>query len=177
MTGEKLDDREMIARMTEWNDMETWEYSENEISSAENNLAAAKRFLAAQSFLFSWQEGKVPTRWRRPRKLTDFDGKFPQSVVDGAEDIISERIERRNMQKTARLNAALSARGKIQSKPAKSKRDEVELRKKRLEALKEDLGTFNRDFFEAKSCLAKATTAVADVSFRIQALSEKLNCD
>ncbi|KAI0563935.1 hypothetical protein FGB62_32g129 [Gracilaria domingensis] len=163
----------MIARMTEWNDIETWEYTEGEESSAENNLAAAKRFLAAQSFLLSWQEGKVPTRWRRPRKLTDFDGKYPRSVVDDAEDIIAERIVVKNMEKTIRLNAVLSAR-KSDSIEIDGNRDDAGQKKTELDALKADFAAFNTDFFEAKNCLTKATSSIAEISFRIQALSEVL---
>ncbi|CAN8066746.1 unnamed protein product [Agarophyton chilense] len=173
MTLGKLEDAEMIARMTEWNDIEAWDYSEDEESSAENNLAAAKRFLAAQSFLLSWQEGKVPTRWRRPRKLTDFDGKYPKSVVDEAEDIIAERIAVRNLEKTARLNAVLSARKSDSLGDGGKTRDAVQ-KKTELDALKTDFAAFNTDFFEAKNCLTKATSSIADISFRIQALSEFL---
>lgn len=167
----KLDDVEKIVRMTEWNDIESWEYSENEETSQENNLAAAKRFLAAQAFLLSWQEGKVPTGWRRPRRLTDFDGKFPQSVVDTAEDVIAERITQRTYQKTARLNAALSAREKSLSEDAKDDKD-LETRKKLVEALKTQFSAFNHEFFEVKSLLTAATSAVADITLRTQALSE-----
>lgn len=173
MTVGKLSDAEMIALMTEWNVIETWEYTDNEEASAENNLAAAKRFLAAQSFLLAWQEGKVPTRWRRPRKLTDFDGKYPKSVVDEAEDIIAERIAIRNMEKTAKLNAVLSERAKSES-TGDTLANEKKQKKMLLDALKTDFATFNEEFFEAKNCLTKATAAVADISFRIQALSEVL---
>lgn len=167
------DDAEMIARMTKWNEHEVWEYSEQDEHSAENNLAAAKRFLAAQSFLLSWQQGKVPTGWRRGRRLTDFDGEYPQAVVDQAEDIIAERIAVRNFEKTARLNAAMSSKGKSPD-AAEKPEDDVGRNKQDIEALKSDFSAFSRDFFEAKSSLSKATAAVADISFRLQALSEHL---
>lgn len=169
----RMDDAEKIARMTEWNEHEPWEYSDSDEHSATNNLAAAKRFLAAQSFLLSWQEGKVATGCRRARRLTDFDGEYPQSVVDRAEDIIAERIAVRNMEKTARLNAALSLTEKSASTTNKKEgANEVALNKQEIEALKSDFSTFSHDFFEAKSSLNKATAAVADISFRLQALSE-----
>lgn len=175
----KMDDAEKIARMTEWNEHETWEYSDNDEHSATNNLAAAKRFLAAQSFILSWQEGKVATGCRRARRLADFDGEYPQSVVDRAEDFIAERIAVKNMEKTARLNAAMSMKGKASDPKAKGKEkeeggDDVVLSRKELDSLKSDFSAFSNDFFETKSALSKATTAVADISFRLQALSEIL---
>lgn len=173
MTVGKLNDAEMIVQMTEWNDMDTWEYTENE-SPDDNHLEKAKRFLAAQSFLLSWQEGKVPTGWRRPRRLTDFDGKFPQSTVDEAEDIIADRIAERNLRKTERLNAVMSAREKRKS----MKKDDsavAPLNKEQLEHVKADFSTFSHQFFEAKSALTKATSSIAEITFRIQAISNALN--
>lgn len=173
MTVGKLSDAEKIVQMTEWNDVETWDYSEDEESSDDYNLAAAKRFLAAQTFLFCWQEGKVPTSWRRPRRIADFDGKLPRSVIEQAEDMIAENIAERNFKKTARLNAALSARATSSSVPGDVDED-AKMSMQQLEELKTDMSHFNHEFFEVKSALSKATTAVAEISFRIQAISEVL---
>lgn len=95
--------------MTEWNEWEAWEYAESEGGANSDTLAAAKRFLSAQSYLLAWVEGKVPTGWRRPRRLADFDGKYPKQVLEKAEGIIAERIAKRNSEQTARINAVLSA--------------------------------------------------------------------
>lgn len=167
-----LEDAEKIARMTEWNEHEPWEYSDNDKHSEENNLAAAKRFLAAQSFLLSWQEGKVPTGWRRARKINDFDGGYPLSVVEAAEDIIAERIAVRNFEKTARLNAVLKS--KNLSKTNTEAVDDDSMSKAQIEKLKADFSVFSHEFFQAKSALGRATSTIADLSFRIQALSEIL---
>lgn len=176
MASNTLDDAEKIARMTEWNEHEPWECTETEEHSEENNLAAAKRFMAAQSFLLSWQEGKVPTKWRRARRITDFDGEYPKSVIEEAEDIISERIAARNQEKTARLNAVVSLRS--DSSAADNQKDrptsDSTLNTKEVESLKADFAAFNQEFFEAKSALSRVTTAIADISFRVQALSEVL---
>lgn len=175
MASEQLDDVEKIVRMTEWNEQEPWECSENEEYSKDNNLAAAKRFMAAQSFLLSWKEGKVPTGWRRARKITDFNGEYPKSVIDSAEDVISERIAAKNMEKTIRLNAAVLSRGESSSEAAtKRPPSDVALNKQEIEKLKAEFSTFNLHFFEAKGALSRATTAIADVSFRLQAVSEIL---
>lgn len=172
MTRHNLEDAEKIARMTEWNEHEPWEYSDNDEHSEENNLAAAKRFLAAQSFLLSWQEGKVPTGWRRARRINDFDSEYPPSVVEAAEDIIADRIAERNLEKTVRLNAALKNRGL--AKTNGEAKDDDAMSKAQIEKLKSDFSAFSHEFYQAKSALAKATSAIADVSFRIQALSEIL---
>lgn len=179
MTSNELNDAEKIVRMTEWNEQEAWECSDSEEHIESNHLAAAKRFLAAQAFLLSWQEGKVPTGWRRARRLTDFDGEYPQAVVDAAEDIIAERIAIRNFEKTAKLNAVILSKEKSGNKTEKGeetgkvgKVDKEEAKRKEVEKLKSDLTTFSHDFFQAKSALSKATSAIADISFRIQALSE-----
>lgn len=175
MASGALDDAEKIVRMTEWNEHEPWEYSGTDEHSEDNNLAAAKRFMAAQSFMLSWQEGKVPTGWRRARRLADFDGEYPKTVVDAAEDIINDGIEARNMEKTARLNAVVSLKGEASSDNSrKGPPDDVALNKQDIEGLKADFSSFNHDFFEAKSALNRATTEIADISFRIQALSEIL---
>lgn len=109
MASERLDTAEKIVRMTEWDECEAWEYGENESGPHGDSLAAAKRFLSAQSYLLAWVEGKVPTGWRRPRRLADFDGKYPKQVLEKAEVIIAERIAKRNSEQTARINAVVSA--------------------------------------------------------------------
>lgn len=172
MASEDVDLPEKIARMTEWNETEAWEYTEQEAASDGNTLAAAKRFVAAQAFLLSWKEGKVPTGWRRARKLTDFDGEYPQHVVDAAEELISERISERNLQKTAKLNAVVSSKTKSNPAAGKNHSADVTLTKQQIESLKMEFSKFNHDFFEVKSALSKATTALAEISLRIQAVSE-----
>ena len=172
MTVGKLEDAEKIVRMTEWNDIETWEYSPDEELTPESNLGAARRFLAAQSFLLSWQEGRVPVGWRRPRRIEDFDGKYPASVIDMAEEIIGDRIAERTYQQTVRLNAVINAREKSATEAEKPPPEKLD--KKQIEGIKSDFSKFNREFFEVKSALSKATAAIGDISFRIQALSEEL---
>lgn len=174
MASKTMDDAERIARMTEWNEHEPWEYSDNDEHNEENTLAAAKRFLAAQSFLLSWQEGKVPTGWRRARRLGDFDGDYPRSVVDAAEEIIADRIALHNYERTERVKSAISTRAKNQEKRESGEKDLEELNRLELEKLKADMSKFSHEFFQAKSALTKTTSAMADITFRIQALSENL---
>lgn len=176
MASERLDSAEKIVRMTEWNESEAWEYSEDVEGPTPDNLAMAKRFLAAQSFLLSWQEGKVPTGWKRPRRLTDFDGKYPSSVLEKVEGIFAERIAVNNFRTTAMLKDAISARDRDRAEAEAAKTDKKDgVTKIDVEALKSDFAKFNNDFFEVKSALSKATAATAEVSLQIQALSEALN--
>lgn len=173
MTQTKLSDAEKLVRMIEWNTNEPWECgAEGDEEPGGDHLARAKRFLAAQSFLLSWQEGKVPTGWRRPRTLGDLSGQYPSSLIDEAEDIIAARIEERNLQRTAKLNNMITARGKAPSLSERQKSKDVEDKKMQVIKLKKEFKTFSDEFFAVKNALSKATTAVADVSFRVQAISE-----
>lgn len=191
MASERIETAEKIVRMTEWNAAEPWEFAEGEVASVDT-LAAAKRFVSAQHFLLAWQEGKVPTGWRRPRRLTDFDGKYPKSVVDEAEEFIAERIAARNMQKTAKINAVLSAAGKAKDgcganenisaglaadeglKRGKT-REKKKISAKDVDAVKKDFAQFSSDLFEAKNALRTAMNAAADVSLRIDALTKTIS--
>lgn len=180
MASERIESAEKIVRMTEWNEAEPWEYAEGEVASVDT-LAAAKRFVSAQVFLLSWQEGKVPTGWRRPRRLGDFDGKYPQGVVDAAEHIIAQRIEERNMQKTAKINAVISAarteRTAAAAEPAGRAvaKQRGKLSVGDIEGVKKDLSNLSDELFDAKNALRTAMNAAADVSLRLEALSKAIS--
>ena len=133
---------ERIAQMTEWDDYTVWEYSDADTSVEDKALAAAQRFLAAQSFLLSWQEGKVPVGWHRPRRLADFDGEFPQETVDAALERINELIAERNEATTRRI-AAVTHRRKSLAK-LKGGDDEFKCRvqNSEIKALKKEYHNF-----------------------------------
>lgn len=200
MASERLDTAEKIVRMTEWNEGEPWEYAEGEQWPADT-LASAKRFVSAQAFLLSWQEGKVPTGWRRARRLADFDGKYPQQVLDAASATIAQRIAERNTERTARINAALTATkgrdsassagdGSVASDMAGQTQGDGEkidkkgdgagvqrnkfLSKTEVAAVKKDFTQFSHHLFEAKSALRTASNAAADAILRTRALSAAL---
>lgn len=199
MASERLETAEKIVRMTEWNEAEPWEYSDAE-AQTKDTLAAAKRFVSAQSFLLAWQEGKVPTGWRRPRRLTDFDNKYPQQVLDEASATIAQRIAERNSERTAMINAVLTAardrdsgssNNSTSNNPASlddgqgngdkegSKKKATEKKKKMLSktevaAVKKDVTQFSHHLFEARSALRTASNAAADALLRINALTAVL---
>lgn len=185
MASERLETAEKIVRMTEWNNAEPWEYAESE-HKVKDPLAAAKRYVSAQAFLLSWQEGKVPTGWRRPRKLQDFDGKYPQQVIDQVNEKILQRISERNFEKTAQINAILSAMGKCIPITPSTPLDggfgplvssDDDDNKKRLltkadvNEVKRDFNQFSHQLYEAKSALRVASNTAADVSLRLKALT------
>lgn len=198
MASERLDTAEKIVRMTEWNESDTWEYTESEGGDESDTLAAAKRFLSAQSFLLAWLEGKVPTGWRRPRRLADFDGKYPSHVLQNVESIIAQRITERNLQQTARINAVLSAarlrnRGNAlagasgdatisatpisTAKPAQLPNTSKSPNPKLSDvlAVKKDFAVFNSQLSDAQSSLRSVANTVAEVTIRLDALTELVN--
>lgn len=223
MASERLDTAEKIVRMTEWNEWDAWEYAEGEVGPTGDSLSAAKRFLSAQSFLLAWVEGKVPTGWRRPRRLADFDGKYPKQVLQKAESVIAERIATRNSEQTARINAVVSAarermRDSAGTDASDMTSDQVNVSclpsevsaknntivsgtpsslqhaKKEIAvnvtaeekkparinmndviAVKEELAAFNEQLRDAKTSLRAASDVVAEVTLRLNALSEVVN--
>lgn len=164
MTGApQLDDVELIARSVEWDAQPEWVDD-----GAEESLAAAKRYMAAQAFLLSWQEGRVPVGWHRSRRLTDFDGSYPNQVVDAAEDLINELITERNDAANARIARAATERR------ASARTTTPALAKKDVAVVSKQLSEFNHAFFDLKAAVAKASDAVGELALRAQALQERV---
>lgn len=157
---------EQIARSVEWDAQPEWS-TEN---GADEYLSRAKRYCAAQSFLLSWQEGRVPVGWQRARKLTDYDGKYPTEVVDAAQDRIEQLIIERNNAANARIQQAANER----RESAKRGADPNVLQRKEVIVVRRQLAKFNTSYFEMKDAVDKASDAVAELSLRAQALQERL---
>lgn len=162
----KLDDVELIARQVEWDPQSEWTMDDG----ADASLAAAKRYMAAQAFILSWKEGRVPVGWQRARRLADFDGSYPSRVVDAAHERINELITERNDAANARIaRAATERRASSQAQTPRAT-----LAKKEVAAVSSQLADFNHAFFDMKTAIAKASDAVAELALRTQALEERI---
>lgn len=165
MTGlEELGAVEHIARSVEWELQPEW----SDEQGPDPHLSAAKRYMAAQSFLLSWQEGKVPVSWQRPRRLVDYDGKYPADVVDAAQDRIAELITERNNAANARIQAAAAERKNS------SKKKKNGLQKKEVIQVRRSLVQFNHAYSDLKMAVDKASEAIAELTLRAQALNERI---
>eukprot|EP00171_Calliarthron_tuberculosum_P019223 IDg19223t1 len=165
----KLDNVELIARQVEWDAQAEWTMD----SGADASLAAAKRYMAAQAFLLSWKEGRVPVGWQRARRLADFDGSYPTRVVDAAHDRINELITERNDAANARIaRAAIERRSSAHTQTPRST-----LAKKEVAVVSAQLAEFNHAFFDMKAAITKASDAVAELALRTQALQERSTCN
>lgn len=190
MASEKLDTAEKVMRMVEWSNVEAWEYYEGE-QKVRDPLARAKRYVSAQAFLLSWQEGKVPTGWRRPRRLADFEGKYPAPVLETVSEKMASIYNQRNQEKTAQLNMLVRQEKERelhvdhhQQKPEEKihegtrGKEDVSTTKKveqsDLQGLKKDLASLSHHIFEAKSALKIASNTAADATLRIKAISNSL---
>lgn len=157
-----------IVNQIEESDFKKWEYSGSKILSPdEQSLAQAQRFMAAQSFLLSWQQGKVPTGWRRPRRLTDFEGESPH-VLAAAKAVAQARMEERNEDATKRINEMRAS-----ACAPRSQEDIKPISKKELGDLKNAYSKFSSDLYDINTALANASSTIADLVLRTQALVEQ----
>lgn len=163
--SETLDDVEKITRMTEWDAHPAWELDEN--TNVDDSLAAAQRYVAAQGFLLSWQEGRVPVGWQRARRLADFDGAYPQHIVDAALDRINDLIAERNNAATKRIARAARHRKTVEALTPKASKTDVEL-------ISQQFGKFSHAVSEMKVAIESASAAVAELTLKTQALDECL---
>lgn len=157
---------EQIARSVEWDAQPEWS-AEN---GADKYLARTKRYVAAQTFLLAWQEGRVPVGWQRARRLADYDGKYPTEVVDAAQDRIAELITERNDKANARIQQAANERRESARRAA----DPNVLQRKEVIVVRRQLAQFNTAYFEMKDAVDKASDAIAELALRAQALQERL---
>ena len=173
-------DVEKIVEMVQWEDFKRWECaseSDSKSNTDEENLAKAQRFISAQSFMLAWQQGKVPAGWTRPRRLDDFQGKYPEVVLDEALSRIEERIVERNEALTAHLakRVASGAPGvgggafKMGSEKEKGK-----VTKEEIEKLKKFYAQLNSNVYSVKQALSNASAAVAEVVVKTMELEKKI---
>lgn len=158
---------EKIVMMVEEDSVEKWEYSSTKANTPEDDsLAQAQRFMAAQSFLLSWQQGKVPTGWSRPRRFADFSGESPL-VLGAAKAVALQRMEDRNTEATHRINEARTT--------ALAPAAEPEVRpisQREIADLKGAYSKFSSDLYDINTALGNASAAIAEVILRTQALAE-----
>lgn len=174
-TGSAADhpDRELIEKvvtMTEWETSKGWAYDgSTKNTPEEQQLAQAHRFVAAQSFILSWQNGKVPTGWRRPRKLTDFEGKYSQEILDAALTEIQRRNDEKNLSTTARIKELR----RLASKPEAAKPPPKPISKAEIKALKGAYATFSSDLHDVRTALANASSTIAEIILRTEAVAKQ----
>lgn len=185
MASEKLDTAEKVMRMVEWSNVDAWEYYEGE-QKVRDPLARAKRYVSAQAFLLSWQEGKVPTGWRRPRRLADFEGKYPAQMLETVSEKMASIYNQRNQEKTAQLNLLVSQEKEREENVGQKKPEEIHEQARKedvstknvepsdLQGLKKDLASLSHHIFEAKSALKIASNTAADAALRIKAISNSI---
>lgn len=170
--------------MVEWSNVDAWEYYEGE-QKVRDPLARAKRYVSAQAFLLSWQEGKVPTGWRRPRRLADFEGKYPAPVLETVSEKMASIYNQRNQEKTVQLNMLVRQEKEreqhVGQKPEEiheqARKEDVPTKKVErsdLQGLKKDLASLSHHIFEAKSALKIASNTAADAALRIKAISNSI---
>ncbi|KAA8496218.1 hypothetical protein FVE85_2373 [Porphyridium purpureum] len=104
----KATEEVLIMRMvaaSELVDHKPWVYEEKE----KDGTMQAMRFIAAQQFLLSWQTGKVPVGWSRPRRIEDFQDMYGEEVVKKAQARVAnhkkELAEKEQIRLTKFLNA------------------------------------------------------------------------
>jgi hypothetical protein len=161
-----------IANMTEWTPYTLWEYSTTKPATPEeDSLMKAQRFMAAQSFFLSWQRGKVPTGWLRPRTLADLEGQYSSDSIEAALTYVQRGVEERNRSTTDRIKEKQAL---PQGQPALATSKPIS--KAEIDDLKDAYQKFSSDLFDIKTALSNASGAIAELSLRTQALMEK-NCD
>lgn len=159
---------ERIVNMAEWDSVEKWECSSTKSTSPEEAaLAQAQRFVAAQSFLMSWQLGRVPTGWQRPRRLADFEGEYGSEVITAVVAALERRVKERNESAIHRINKLRS----LSDNPA-APRSPKPISKSEISDLKDAYTKFSSDLYEIKAALANAATTIAELTLRTQALAE-----
>lgn len=159
---------ERIVSMAEWDSFEKWDYSTTKsMSQEEEALAQAQRFVAAQSFLMSWQLGRVPTGWQRPRRLADFEEEYSTEVLEAALVAAERRIKERNESTTNRINKIRS----LAKNPA-APRSPRPISKSEIEDLKDAYTKFSSDLYDIRAALANASATIAELTVRTQALAE-----
>jgi hypothetical protein len=159
---------ERIARMTEWTPYKLWECSSTKPATPEeDSLMKAQRFMAAQSFFMSWQRGKVPTGWLRPRILADLEGQYRPDAIEAAVSYVQRGVEERNKLTTDRIKEIQAhPHGQAELPPQKP------ISKAEIDDLKDAYQKFSSDLFDIKTALSNASAAVAELSLRTQALAE-----
>lgn len=159
---------EQIVMMVDEDSFKTWEYSPSKSDSPEDDtLAQAQRFMAAQSFLLSWQQGKVPTGWNRPRRFTDFADESPL-VLGAAKAVAQQRMEDRNAEATNRINNRRS----LAMAPAADQTPARLISRKEIAGLKEAYSKFSSDLYDINTALGNASAAIAETILRTEALEE-----
>lgn len=160
---------EQIVNMVEEDDVKKWEYQPSKSGSPEeDSLAQAQRFMAAQSFLLSWQTGKVPTGWRRARQFSDFKDESPL-VIGAAKLVAKVRMEERNHDANARIQNFRQSSGKrSDASEARGVISQAE-----ITGLKEAYSKFSSDLYDINTALSNVTSTIADITLRTQALSEQ----
>jgi hypothetical protein len=161
---------EKIVNMVEEDTFKPWECSASKASAPEDeSLAQAQRFMAAQAFLLSWQNGKVPTGWSRPRRFADFTDESPL-ILGAAKAVALQRMEDRNAEATHRINEMRSSALAPAMLPALRPISLSE-----ISDLKEAFSTFSSDLYDINTALANASSTIAEVLLRTQALVESQN--
>lgn len=161
---------EQIVTMCEMDDFKQWEYTPSKGGTPEeDSLAQAQRFMSAQSFLMSWQTGKVPTNWRRPRQFADFKDESPL-VIGAAKAVAQARMEERNED----ANMRIRQRRNSTEAPAEAEvKDRGMISQAEIADLKEAYSKFSSDIYDINTALANVTSTIADITLRTQALSEQ----
>mmetsp|Transcript_13622 Transcript_13622/g.36569 ORF Transcript_13622/g.36569 Transcript_13622/m.36569 type:complete len:872 (+) Transcript_13622:160-2775(+) len=118
-----------IIASSELADFKPYYYEENETG----GTLQAMRFIAAQHFLIAWQQGKVPTGWKRPRRMDDFKELYGDDVVNRAK----ERVKQHHAEIAAREKARLSClhAGDVDSANKLPRSDATEFEQDAAEAL------------------------------------------
>jgi hypothetical protein len=166
--GVDMDSVGKIVNMVEEDSFKMWECSGSKtMAPEEESLAQAQRFMAAQSFLLSWQKGKVPTGWSRPRRFTDFTGESPLTLA-AARAVALQRMEERNQDATNRINelrsSALAPAAQQPSRP---------ISKSEISDLKAAYSKFSSDLYDIHTALSNASATIADITLRTQALVDQ----
>jgi hypothetical protein len=157
-----------ILQKVEWETFKPWEYSNKAtISPEESGLMQAQRFMAAQAFMFSWQTGRVPTGWRRPRRLADFEEHCTPAEIAAACAAAERDMAVRNRTATDRINdLVLNPRAAPVKPPPKL------ISRQEIEGLKKAYTQFSSDLFDIQSALGNAASLIAEISLRTKSLSD-----
>lgn len=160
---------EQIVMMVDEDGFKQWECATPSKADTpeEDSLAQAQRFMAAQSFLLSWQHGKVPTGWRRPRRFADFADESPL-VLGAAKAVAQQRMEDRNAEATSRINERRS----LAMAPAADAAPSRLLTRKEVASLKDAYSKFSSDLYDINTALGNAAAAIAETILRTDALEE-----
>jgi hypothetical protein len=159
-----------ILEKVEWETFKSWEHTSKATASPEEDaLLQAQRFMAAQAFLFSWQNGRVPTGWRRPRRLADFEGKCSPAELAAARDAADRDMAARNQSATDRINDLV-----LNPREAPARPPPKPISRKEINDLKEAYTKFSSDLYDIQSALGNAASLIAETSLRTQSLADTM---